>query len=223
MKFLTSFLIVGSLLSVIILFFYHFKYIKKADFGLWGVALLADILFTALFAVMASVLNIPQEKACFIGGELTGLVSFCLILSIYYHQKIVSENIIWAVFLLFVAIWITELNSYLRTTDMRNFGSLTYTSVFMCIVIVVGVLIYWLGLFRKNALFFLKDPFFWISLGWFIFYLLISTTYIPITKNSEFVKNVIIGDVSLAGVLSNICYCIAFWKAKDWVLKGFVK
>jgi hypothetical protein len=217
MQFVTGFLVIGGSLLIIALFFYHLKYIKATKIGLWGVVLTMDILFPLFDALMSHILKIPYESVLFFSTELLDFMAFGITLILFSEHN----KILWAIFAIFVCIWISELNAHLPLTGIKIFDTLRYTSLFVCMVVVMGVLVYWLGLFRKNAIFFLKDPFFWITLGWFVFYLLTSTTYMPITKNSDFVKTVIIGDVSLAGVLANICYGIGFWKSKDWVLKGF--
>jgi hypothetical protein len=204
-------------LSAIIVFLFRYKYATKAGLDLLGIGLTITFIFPILGTLSAKIMHQDISQATILAENITLFFDFSLIVITYHRQLIVKQEFVLIVWVIFLFIWLAEL----LPQPAMSMERLPKTNVFISVTMVVGILVYWLSVFQKASFYYLRNPFFWVTIGWFIYYFLDSTTYLDFKALSSVKRVVLFGEKAVIWIIFDIFYIIAFWKSKDWVQKGF--
>jgi hypothetical protein len=172
----------------------------------------------------AVLIKLPVNETVFLFDNIVVFFTFALFLLAYSKQQIVPQHIAWVTFVVFGIIWAGELGINLFKNGVVGMQRLRVAPVFLCGIVISGVLFYWFKVLRKNEFFYLKNPFFWVTLGWFIYFVLDVPTHFPsIAHKPFFEKIVLFGYLSVYTLMSHVCHIVAFWKTRNWMLKGYAQ
>ncbi len=213
--FLSQFLLLG-------IFVWRLKFVKIATIEHIGVYYAVELLLPMMGLAAAMLLKLSTNETVFLFDNIVLFFAFSLFLITYSKQKIVADLFIWVAFVILSTVWIGEFGIGFFKNGIVGMQRLHITPVFFCGVAITGVLVYWLKIFKVNQIFYLQNPFFWVSLGWFIYFVLDLPTHFPsIAKRPFFEKLFLFGYLSFYNIMAHLCFMVAFWKSKKWVSKGY--
>ncbi len=225
MSMILMFTVLMTQIIVIVLFIYRLKYVKAYGLTLWGINLILEIGFTEIFGLLATILfpKIPSKDISILNENLFFVINLGIVLLLFSKFKSVNKSILIGVFGIFLAVWLIEFWFQFMQSD--NGQTFYYAARFLRLIVVGLVLWYLAELFATSKSAVIHVPFFWTTIGWFTYYFISQTAFIPEIAEMPFKE--MTGAVllefiifSAASFLAFVFYGIGFWKTKDWVLKN---
>lgn len=214
-------IIVGVLqLTLIVIFLYRLKYVKEYGLVAWGTFLTVSPAFTGLATMTSYFLfpKIPPQSIIVFFSNILLIVEMGIILLTYHHFKKISIQLLKTIFFTFFIFWVIE---FTLKSSPNNVSELNNATVLLRVIVVILVWLYFFDLYSKSFKNYKSIPFFWIALGWLIYYAVTSAAYTPdIESQKEQTGKLIMFYIySCLSIISSILYGIGFWNTKDWVLQ----
>ncbi len=211
-------------------FFMRYKYVLKTNIRFWGVFLLTDpvMLLVSVFFFQFVFKSNELKDSYFLFSNLLRLFEFGFLIYIFQANMKINRFVIQIIVIIFLLIWSIEffvwsIHPSSTSPNIQHIDRLHITPVFLGFLVISGVWIYLFNLYKNSLIPYKRIPFFWVSLGWLLYYSVSITTFF---EELNFITNpkiryAILALLAIAQFTSSIFYGIGFWKTKDWVLQNY--
>lgn len=203
-------------ISVFVIFFQRFSYVKQSNLSLWGGYLLLDATSIGLVVITHKIVfpDLPIETSTSLYVNMFLVIQMGITMLMFRKFYQIEDSYLIIIFVLFLVIWITEIVTLGKITT-----TLRLTTVFSRTIIVIGVWLYFFQVYRNTYARITDIPFFWISMGWLVYFGITGAAFIPqIAQNASVVEKEILSNFHTAAEgISRLLYAIGFWKTKKWI------